>query len=227
MNILEKKNKILNEPSERYCEIYMIKCLETNKNYIGQAVSHILNHSKYRPYGTKGRFKCHVSEAFSKKKNQCHYLNNAIRKYGVKKFKVMLIYYCSVSDADYFEKKFIKRFNTIYPNGYNLTHGGLSKIPTKESRKRTSRGVVKYYKNKKYERFMILKDIDDDYNQYIRPLNRYGKQYGWYIYIKGIKADFGGSHITLDESKKMCYEFLKCLKIKLAKRLVAGNSLES
>ena len=36
------------------------------------------------------------------------------------------------------------------------------------------------------------------------------------------KADFGGSHISLDDSKKMTLEFLK----ELAKRLDAGNSLE-
>ena len=71
---------ILNEPTDRYCEIYKIISLSTNKIYVGQSVSHILNHKRYRPYGHEGRFRCHISEAFSTKKNQSHFLNNAIRK---------------------------------------------------------------------------------------------------------------------------------------------------
>ena len=91
MNIPSKKNKILTDESERYCEIYKIVCLTTKKIYIGQAVSHILNHKKYRPHGMDGRFRCHISEAFSKKKCQSHYLNNAIRKYGPSDFKLQLL----------------------------------------------------------------------------------------------------------------------------------------
>ena len=48
----------------------------------------IYDNKKYRPYGHAGRFRCHISEAFSTKKNQSHYLNNAIRKYGVEDFVV-------------------------------------------------------------------------------------------------------------------------------------------
>ena len=90
-------NTILDNPTERYCEIYKIINLTTNKIYVGQAVSHILNHKKYRPYGHAGRFRCHISEAFSTKKNQSHYLNNAIRKYGVEDFVVELIECCELS----------------------------------------------------------------------------------------------------------------------------------
>ena len=87
---------ILDDPAERYCEIYKITNLTTGNIYVGQAVSHILNHKRYRPYGHEGRFRCHVSEAFSTKKNQSHYLNNAIRKYGVSDFVVELIEYCEI-----------------------------------------------------------------------------------------------------------------------------------
>ena len=39
-------NVILDEPTNRYCEIYKIVNLSNNKIYVGQAVSHILNHKK-------------------------------------------------------------------------------------------------------------------------------------------------------------------------------------
>ncbi len=62
------KFTILDDEKLRYCEIYKITCTVNDKHYIGQAVSHILNHKRYRPYGMEGRFKCHISEAFSQKK---------------------------------------------------------------------------------------------------------------------------------------------------------------
>ena len=65
----ELSNKILDNENDRYIEIYQIVNLITKKKYVGQAVSHILNHKKYRPYGMNGRFKCHISEAYSNKKN--------------------------------------------------------------------------------------------------------------------------------------------------------------
>ena len=120
----ELSKKILDTPTERYCEIYKITYLTTSKKYIGQAVSHILNNNKYKPHGHQGRFRQHISEAFSKKKNQCHYLNNAIRKYGVEDFDVELIEYCDINKVDEREKYYIKKFNTLFPNGFNLKNGG-------------------------------------------------------------------------------------------------------
>jgi len=73
--------------------------------------------------------------------------------------------------------------------------------------------VYNYFKDKKHQRFQDIKvNIDDDIEKYIKPLNKYNKQYGWYVYIDRKKADFGGIHISLDESKKQAIEFIKELK---------------
>lgn len=61
MDFLEKSKMPIVAESERHIEIYELYCRPTGKAYVGQAVSHILNHGKYR------RFKTHVSEAFSSK----------------------------------------------------------------------------------------------------------------------------------------------------------------
>jgi group I intron endonuclease len=207
---------ILDEPTNRYCEIYKIVNLSTNKIYVGQAVSHILNHKKYRPYGREGRFRCHISEAFSTKKNQSHYLNNAIRKYGIENFVVELIEYCEINDADKRETHYIKEFNSLYPNGYNLKNGGNVFTHSDESKKRLSNGVSNYYKDKKFDRFKDVNQIDDDIEKYIKPLKKYNEQYGWYVYIDKCKADFGGIHITLEQSKISAIDFIKDLKKHLA-----------
>ena len=203
---------IMDEPTQRYCEIYKITNISSGKIYVGQAVTHILNHKRYRPYGHQGRFRCHISEAFSQKKNQSHYLNNAIRKYGVEDFVVELIECCEISDANDKEIHYIKTFNTLFPNGYNLKNGGSVFTHSDESKKRVSNGVINYYKDKKFERFKDVKILDDNFDNYIKPLKRDNKQYGWYVYIDRRKADFGGVHISLEESKKNAIEFVNSLR---------------
>ena len=225
-NRVKLSNEILDDPAIRYCEIYKITNLSTGKIYIGQAVSHILNHKRYRPYGLDGRFRCHISEAFSSKKNQSHYLNNAIRKYGATDFTCELLEYCEIYDANDREIHYIKTYNTLFPNGYNLKNGGNVFTHSDESKKRLSIGVTNYFKEKKFERFKHIEHIDEDIEKYIRPLKRDDKQYGWYVFINRVKADFGGVHIPLDESKQNAIEFINSLKNQLAKHLVDGETLK-
>lgn len=219
------KFTILDDEKLRYCEIYKITCTVNDKHYIGQAVSHILNHKRYRPYGMEGRFKCHISEAFSQKKCQSKYLNNAIKKYGSDNFVVSLVEECDLSSSDEKERYYINKYNTMFPNGYNLNSGGKNFVPTRESKKRVSEGVVSYYKQKKLERFKYLKTISEELKDNIRPLKREGKHFGWYVIIDKKKVDFGGVHIELEDSKKMCLNFLKELQKQVeAKHLDAGSA---
>jgi group I intron endonuclease len=220
-------NKILDNPDLRYCEIYKLTNLTNHKCYIGQAVSHILNHKRYRPYGSGGRFRCHISEAFSTKKNQSHYLNNAIRKYGVDEFELEVLECCELADSDERETHYIISNNTTFPNGYNLKLGGKQFAHTQESKRRVSQGIHNYYIQQKFERFKDVSKIGDDIEKYIKPLKRDNLQYGWYVYIDRKKADFGGVHISIDDSKQMAIDFINKLKEEqMATYLDAGNSLE-
>jgi group I intron endonuclease len=219
----ELSNKILDIETQRFCEIYRIINLVNNKIYVGQAVSHILNHRRYRPYGREGRFRSHISEAFSNKKNQSHYLNNAIRKYGVDNFNVELIEYCLLENSDDREKYYINHLNSLYPNGYNLKNGGKTFTHSDESKKRVSTGVLNYYKNRKLERFKNIKNLDKRNEEYIRPLRKNKIQYGWYVYIDSCKADFGGIHISLEDSKQSAINFIEELRNYLATHSNCGK----
>jgi len=118
-------NSILNDNSQVLGQIYLITNTINNTQYVGQTVSHRKNHNKYRPFGYIGRFNDHISEAVcNTKKTQCTYLNNAIRHYGKESFKAVLILTCLKEDLDILEEQYIKEYNTLYPNGYNLTKGG-------------------------------------------------------------------------------------------------------
>lgn len=126
-------------------EIYQIRNKTDGKIYVGQVVTHRKNKGVYKPFGTLGRFRDHISEAIcNTKKKQCWYLNSAIRKYGNEMFEVEHLETCERNVMDEREQFYIKERNSLYPNGYNLTRGGktLENIQidrdteTKPSRKR-------------------------------------------------------------------------------------------
>lgn len=105
-------------------EIYKITNKTNGKCYVGQTRSHRLNHGKYRPFGSFGRFKDHISEARCCNKIGSKYLNSAILKYGAESFTYEIVTTCKLTELDEFERKYILEFNTKFPHGYNLTDGG-------------------------------------------------------------------------------------------------------
>lgn len=89
--------------------IYYIKNLTDNKYYIGQTINDV-----------KERWRHH-----KKKSSNCIYLKNAFKKYGFDNFEFKLICICFDDDLNKYEIDYIKHFNSLVPNGYNLKHGGL------------------------------------------------------------------------------------------------------
>ena len=122
---MEYKNTIIDSKDLVLGEIYMITNKTTGKRYIGQTLTHRLNHKRYRPYGFHKRFLSHMSEALcDTKKHQCTCLANAIRQFGKDDFEVELLMTCNISDLDAEEIRLISIHDTIHPNGFNLARGG-------------------------------------------------------------------------------------------------------
>lgn len=61
-------------------------------------------------------------------------IHKAIYKYGWDNFTKEIVMECEFD----WEKIFIKEYNTLSPNGYNLTTGGDDDRPSDESRQRMS-----------------------------------------------------------------------------------------
>lgn len=62
-------------------------------------------------------------------RNRCPVFSSAIKKYGFESFDFLILQEnLNQKDAKLFEKKFIKEFNSMVPNGYNRTSGGDSSI---------------------------------------------------------------------------------------------------
>jgi len=54
----------------------------------------------------------------------CPALGDAIRKYGVQQFTFEVLIICFDEDRFHYEREYIKKFNAVVPNGYNILEGG-------------------------------------------------------------------------------------------------------
>lgn len=118
-------------------EIYLIRNKTSQKGYIGQALKEV--GFTRQKWGAQGRWKSHVTEALKGSKDHCTYLNNAIRKYGEEDFEITVL--CECADQEEMNQKedeFIKQYNTMAPDGYNLREGGAKGKASEESRKKQS-----------------------------------------------------------------------------------------
>jgi group I intron endonuclease len=111
--------------------IYLITNKLNGKQYVGQTIREDIN----------DRWKQHLN-----KKSIGRCLKSAYLKYGVENFNFKIICIFFDEDCNKYEKEYIIKFNTISPNGYNLSEGGDNKcthIDTKKliSEKLTGRNL--------------------------------------------------------------------------------------
>ena len=103
-------------------QIYVIKNKINNKLYVGKA--NCFTGSNNFRWGTLGRWKSHVDEAFKKEKDHCVLLNNALRKYSPENFEIYTIYKGPISTIGEKESYYMSLLNSKQPNGYNIRDGG-------------------------------------------------------------------------------------------------------
>lgn len=81
----------------------------------------------------------HVSD--SKREDDergARYLIKSIRKHGVDSHKVKTIFICPTTQANYYEVKFIRQYNTQVPSGLNIMKGGKNAPLAEETKKKLS-----------------------------------------------------------------------------------------
>jgi len=120
-------------------EIYLIRNKENGKCYVGQALKEV--GTIRMKWGTHGRWKSHLREARNTiekgHKDHCVLLNNAIRKHGENGFEVTTLCQCeTIEDMDQKEAQFIRSYNALVPNGYNLNYGGAKGQDSEETREK-------------------------------------------------------------------------------------------
>lgn len=112
--------------------IYKIINNQNNKIYVGQTKHTILKrwkeHIHVFKYGIK--YNKHI-------KNSAIY--QAMRKYGIDSFQIIELQKCnSINELNKSESFWIKKLNTLSPNGYNLNSGGNNPIFSLETKLKLS-----------------------------------------------------------------------------------------
>lgn len=92
--------------------IYRIHNIVSGKSYIGET----------KKADVETRWKGHI-QAISRGQG-CPALRDAIKKYGWDKFKFTVLIVCFDEDRFIYEREYIKKYNSVVPNGYNITSGG-------------------------------------------------------------------------------------------------------
>lgn len=103
----DKMNDFEREPKKGYGFIYMYTS-PSGKKYIGQTIHSLMERSGKRGHGYRG----------------CECFYSAIQKYGFDAFKREILKEVKISELDETEKEFIQKYNTLMPNGYNISAGG-------------------------------------------------------------------------------------------------------
>lgn len=101
--------------------IYLLTCIKSGKSYVGQTIQTF-----------NQRWSDHKTSARNlNKKDGCRALNNALRLYNNWDSdwltQVLFDEECTKEDLDEMEIYFVKEYDTLAPNGYNLRTGGQSR----------------------------------------------------------------------------------------------------
>jgi len=111
--------------------IYTITNKTDNKTYVGQTMRDV-----------EERWKDHL-----KKRSNCRYLSSAIKKYGVDNFEFKLVCITFDNQLNDMEIKYIEKYNSLVPNGYNLRRGGNSGRHHAETKQKITDTLKQRYKN--------------------------------------------------------------------------------
>lgn len=168
----------------------MIVYIATNK----------MNGKQYIGYTTlllDNRIKNHIRKAFYKAgKHYNYFFQRALRKYSNDAFIWEILYTCkNKSECCTKEIEYIKKYNSIAPNGYNLTHGGEGGIQSDITKLKISNSIKKIHADhpEKYDRMQIM--TKDERSTVAKKAWKTKK-------INGYKTTAGYTH-TEDSKQKM------------------------
>ena len=133
------------------------------------------------------------------------YLLSAYHKYGIKNFKFQIICICFDESCDALEEYYIKKCNTLVPNGYNLKTGGKSSKLSEE----TKQLIAKRLRERVTDEIRLEMREKQKYNPIFSYLKRYTDE------EKEIKRKQQKEHwanLTSEEREKICQERKSRLK---------------
>lgn len=178
--------------------IYKITNTVNNKAYIGVTTQSNPN----------TRWSDHKSH--NRQGNGCPFLMKAFKKYGEDAFKFEVLIICFDEDVFRFESDYIKKYNSLSPNGYNVATGGktnqsfLGKTHSEETKKILSEKSKAYNANPEVRERSRRVAIEFNKTHNIGELQK--KSEKWQ---KALAEGRIGGHSKTEEGKKKISESLK------------------
>ena len=156
-------------------EIYCLTS-PSGKKYVGQCVKQL---SSGKKWGYIQRWKDHIRDANTK--NYCRQLNNAINKYGSENFTIEVIKECNIYELNYYEEHYIKLYNTLSPNGYNLTSGGSVCRQSEETQILKRKSMIGKNVGKIFPKRPRLREEDNALPKYVRYYRDHSGKEGYRV----------------------------------------------
>jgi group I intron endonuclease len=135
--------------------IYKITNRVSGKIYIGKTIQH-----DYELRWKEHKYMCR------QEKGGCPALRDAVRKYGIDAFMFEVLIICFDEECDRWEREYIKKYDCIAPNGYNILEGGQGgagfrgKTHSAETIKRIVEATKKYSSNPEYKEMVRARTRD-------------------------------------------------------------------
>ena len=186
-------------------EIYCLTS-PSGKKYIGQCVKYL---SSGKKWGYLSRWKDHIRD--SQTKNFCRLLNNAICKYSPENFLIEIIKECNTDELNHYEEYYINFYNTLTPNGYNLTTGGSICRQSEETKKLKQLNMIGKNKGKIYSKRDRKREEDNNLPKYLRYYTDHSGKEGYRIsnHPKLKDKSFLGKYISLDTKLQLALTYLE------------------
>jgi group I intron endonuclease len=166
----------------------------SGKAYIGQTRNNV-----------EKRWNAHRYQANEEVMDKHYAIHKAIRKYGWENFTKEVMMVCDYEwELNEWEKIHIAEYNTLSPNGYNLTEGGWGGIPCDETRKKMSESAKLRPPPAPAERKNGLDQNLPKFVQYVP--GRSGYKLEGHPNCK--TRSFYDSNLTIEEKKRQCLDFL-------------------
>ena len=202
MNLLEDFNNPLWETKNI---IYCYTNLINNKKYIGQTTMEL-----------RKRHNGHISCSYNENKNKEYnlYFHCAIRKYGIKNFKLEVLHIADKYSLDLLEIHYIEKWNLLDRKyGYNISSGGSNGNPFKGKTEKEMKEIFNEEWKNKISKTMKEKGLSEEHLKKMHE-NR--------TYKKGEESPLFGRHHS-EETRKKISEKKLGYKNHMSKKCIAIN----
>ncbi len=174
--------------------IYQIKNKVTYKSYIGI--------TKQDPVT---RWKGHLNSIHHNR--GCPALGDAINTYGINNFIFKVLIICFDEDLYKYEIEYIKKYNTMVPNGYNILEGGQCGGGFKgHKHSEETKSLLKDKLRNMYSDPILRKQIGERTKKALSQINireRMMKSRKWHDYVNRRRTDPNSQRLSKDQKAKI------------------------